>query len=169
MRVRENTCVCARIHWVLHPIFMRARKKRTNPRTRTLVCMRHNGYLIKLCTKIGTKWPFSCSCSKCTVNSTLFEGKLPCRRMDFKLAVSNLYCFIKKHLSKMHGYSIHIWLKLLGCHGHQLSTTFTSHTLCDLSCHPLWPILTSVRFLICENFQKYNLILFPMKTFKYIK
>ena len=32
----------------------------------------------------------------------------------------------------------------------------------------LWPILTSLRFLICENFQKYNLILFPNKTFKYI-
>ena len=41
MCVRGNTCVCARIHWVLHPIFMRAREKRTNPRTRTLVCMRH--------------------------------------------------------------------------------------------------------------------------------
>ena len=33
----------------------------------------------------------------------------------------------------------------------------------------LWPILTSVRFLICENFQKYNLILFPIRTFKYME
>ena len=32
-----------------------------------------------------------------------------------------------------------------------------------------WPILTSVRFLICENFQKYNLTLFPIITFKYIE
>ena len=30
-------------------------------------------------------------------------------------------------------------------------------------------ILTSVRFLICEKFQKYNPILFPIGTFKYMK
>ena len=43
MRVRRNIYMCVRacIHWVLHSIFMRARKKRTNPRTRTLVCMRY--------------------------------------------------------------------------------------------------------------------------------
>ena len=33
----------------------------------------------------------------------------------------------------------------------------------------LWPILTSMRFLICNNFQKYNPILFPIGTFKYMK
>ena len=40
-RAWKYMCVRARIHWVLHPIFMHARKKRTNPRTRTLVRMRH--------------------------------------------------------------------------------------------------------------------------------
>ena len=41
-RAWKYMCARAHIHWVLHPIFMHARKKRTNPRTRTLVCMKHN-------------------------------------------------------------------------------------------------------------------------------